>query len=102
MMVFRACVATGHELLLEVIPPPAAPGAESAAALHAVEHFYAAGVRPDWWKLPPLTEPAGWRRLGDAVRARDPDCRGILVLGQDLPDTQLAHAFDAAAGESMV
>lgn len=99
---FRACVATGHELLLELIPPRAAPGADSAAVLHAVERFYAAGVRPDWWKLPPLTAPADWRRLGDTVRAHDPYCRGIVVLGQDVPDAQLAQAFDAAAAEPMV
>ena len=99
---FRACVATGHELLLEIIPPRAAPGSDGAAVLGALERFYAAGVLPDWWKLPPLVDPAGWRRLGDIVRDHDPNCRGILVLGQDVADAQLAQAFEAAADEPMV
>ena len=36
------------------------------------------------------------------MRANDPHCRGILVLGQNVADTQLAQAFDAAAQEPLV
>ncbi len=98
----RACVATGHEFLLEIIPPRSEPGADGASVIGAVERFYAAGIRPDWWKLPPLPDAAAWRKLGDIVRANDAQCRGILVLGQDVSEAQLMDAFDAAADEQAV
>ncbi len=98
----RACIATGHELLLEVIPPRARPGADAAAVLASVRRFYEIGVQPDWWKLPPAPDAAAWRALGDAVRTSDPRCRGIIVLGQDVSDAELGRAFAAAAGEPMV
>ena len=99
---FSACIATGHEFLLEIIPPRSEPGADGDAIIGAVEQFYAAGIRPDWWKLPPLPDAAAWRRLGDLVRAIDAQCRGILVLGQDVSEAQLNDAFDAASGEVAV
>ena len=99
---FRACVATGHELVVEIIPPRATPGSDAAAVMGALDRFYAAGIKPDWWKLPPLPEAESWRRLGDVVREYDPHCRGILVLGQDVAESRLAQAFDAAADEPMV
>jgi 5-dehydro-2-deoxygluconokinase len=57
---------------------------------------------PDWWKLPPLPDARAWRRLGDVVRARDPHCRGIVILGQEVSDTELRRAFDAASSEALV
>ena len=98
----EACIATGHELLLEIIPPRGKPGADAAAVLTSVRRFYDIGIRPDWWKLPPMPDAAAWRALGDAVRQHDPHCRGIIVLGQDVGDAELARAFNAAAGEAMV
>lgn len=98
----RACIATGHELLLEVIPPRVKPGDGAELIAGAVERFYDIGVMPDWWKLPPLPDAAAWGRLGGLVRARDPHCRGIVILGQEVSDAELRRAFDAAAGEPLV
>lgn len=98
----RACIATGHEFLLELIPPRVQPGRGADLVIGAVERFYDIGVLPDWWKLPPLPDAAAWRRLGDVLRARDPHCRGIVILGQDVSDAELKRAFDAAAGEPLV
>jgi 5-dehydro-2-deoxygluconokinase len=96
----RACAATGHELLLEIVPPKAAQTGEALAA--AVARFYELGIRPEWWKLPALGDSQGWRRIGDVVRANDPFCRGILILGQEGDYTSIGSSFAAAAGEPLV
>jgi 5-dehydro-2-deoxygluconokinase len=97
----RACIATGHEWLLEVIPPQDAM--QSADAVHrAVERLYALGIQPDWWKLPPYADPALWRRIGDTIRAHDPQCRGIVILGLERPEAELAQCFAATAHEPTV
>lgn len=96
----NACNALGHELLLELVPPgwPEAPCGIPAA----IRTLYAAGLLPDWWKLPPLTTPVLWREIGDAIRAADAHCRGILILGLDSKDDGLKGAFAAAASEPLV
>jgi len=97
----RACIATGHELLLEIVPPNGKSDDGNALAT-AMHRFYDLGVVPDWWKLPPLVDADGWRAVGDVVRARDPHCRGILVLGRDAGSSDLGQAFAAAAAEPLV
>ncbi len=98
---FRACVATGHELLLEIVPP--APATNDAGAVaRAMDRFYDLGVMPDWWKLPPFPTEAGWREVDAVARARDPHCRGILVLGLGTGEAELARAFAASAGAPLV
>ena len=47
---FEACRATRHELLLEVIASKHGPVACNTVA-RVIEHVYALGVFPDWWKL---------------------------------------------------
>ena len=94
-----ACWATSRELLLEVIPPrdrPAAPG----AVADAVAALYRAGLRPDYWKLPP-PDAAGWAALDAIIPASDPHCRGVLLLGLEQPESELARSFAAAAGQAL-
>ena len=95
-----ACVALGHELLLEVVPPqwPREPRSIPAA----IARLYAVGLRPDWWKLPPVTTAPLWREIGDTIRAGDAQCRGILILGLDSKDDGLKEAFAAASAEQLV
>jgi 5-dehydro-2-deoxygluconokinase len=97
----RACIATGHEFLLELLPP-AWNGDEHAPLLRAVEELYAAGLRPDFWKLPPLKKDREWRETAALIRERDPQCRGILILGLNADGGDLAQSFAAAAGEPLV
>ena len=92
---FEACRATRHELLVEVIVSTAPPVDGSAVAA-AMEKIYAAGVRPDWWKLQPVVDSAGWQAVSDVIDAWDPFCRGILILGQDVPLAELSEAFRIA------
>ncbi len=95
----QACRRTGHELLLEVIPPRApAPGKDTV--VRAVEQIYAAGVKPDWWKLPPL-EAAAWAALARCVAAQDPWCRGVLLLGLEASEHELMDAFRTAARQPL-
>ena len=88
---------TGHELLLEVIPPRAADSAapSDAAVLRAVTRLYTIGLKPEWWKLAPLRD-TGWRALAELVAARDPQCRGAVILGLNQPLADLARGFAAA------
>jgi 5-dehydro-2-deoxygluconokinase len=96
-----ACHANGLEWLLEIIPPEGSSDHDATIAA-AVERFYAIGIRPDWWKLPPMTDLASWQAVAGVVRRHDPHCQGILILGLDADEIRLRRAFDAAAGENLV
>ncbi|MGM3175569.1 bifunctional 5-dehydro-2-deoxygluconokinase/5-dehydro-2-deoxyphosphogluconate aldolase [Dickeya lacustris] len=98
--VYRACCQSGHELLLEVILPADMPRSD-ALYLRAITRFYNLGIRPDWWKLPPLSRD-GWQRLSALLHARDPYCRGVVILGLDAPLDRLREGFNAAAGQPVV
>ncbi len=95
--VWAATRDTGHELLLEVIPPrgQAAPAQADAAVLRAVQRLYTIGMKPEWWKLAPM-QAAGWAALAALVAARDPQCRGAVILGLNQPLADLARGFAAA------
>ncbi len=62
----------------------------------ALEALYAAGIRPDWWKLPPATDAAAWHAIDAVIDRHDPHCRGVLVLGMEAGDDQLRESFAAA------
>ena len=92
----RACHETDHELLLELIPPRER-GVDALTAARGVEQVYAAGIRPEWWKLPP-PDAQGWAALEDSIGRHDPLCRGVLLLGMEASEEQLGQGFRAAAG----
>jgi len=89
---------TGNELLLEVIPPRAmlGTGDPDAAVLRAVRRLYTLGLKPEWWKLPPMARAASWDALAELIAARDPRCRGAVILGLNQPAQDLARGFAAA------
>ena len=99
-MLYRACADTGHELLLEVIPPKTCRLNEETLA-RVVERIYARGIYPDWWKLPPPFSKAAWARTVTAVRQGDDYCRGILILGLSATEEELKRGFDLVAGEPL-
>ena len=88
----QACRATSHDLLVEIIVP-AEPAPGPLAAARVLEEVYAAGVKPDWWKLQPAADAEGWRAICDVIKREDPFCRGIVLLGQDVPLEDLGAAF---------
>lgn len=91
-----ACLGTGHEFLVEVIPPRELPR-DAATLAQALEQIYEAGVRPDWWKLPPAASDAEWTQIAAAIRCHDPHCRGVLVLGLEASEDDLDKSFRIAA-----
>lgn len=95
-VLFEACRATRHELLLEVIPPKGSVVDDMTVA-RAIQRFYDLGVYPDWWKLQAPASEAGWTNLADVITRNDPYCRGVLLLGLEAPEEVLGAAFAAAA-----
>jgi 5-dehydro-2-deoxygluconokinase len=93
---YDAVQASGHELLLEIVPPKASPRAHDTV-LRALKRFYNLGVYPDWWKLEPMDE-VQWAAVDALIAERDPYCRGVLILGQRAGVDALADAFRAAGG----
>jgi 5-dehydro-2-deoxygluconokinase len=91
-----AAVATGHEFLLEVVPPRDLTRSPATLA-QALEQIYRHGIRPDWWKLPPAESDAEWQRIDAMVRQHDPHCRGVLVLGLEASEDDLERSFRLAA-----
>lgn len=96
----EACQVTGHELMLEVLPPDGArfEGDELARAL---ARFYELGVRPDWWKLGPQSEDT-WHDVEKVIVEHDAHCRGILLAGVDASVEELARDFAMAACRPLI
>ncbi|CNG95301.1 putative carbohydrate kinase [Yersinia thracica] len=94
--VYRGCCKSGHELLLEVILPEDNKDKDERYYIETMAHFYALGIQPDWWKLPPLSAE-NWQQIGNLIETQDPYCRGVLILGLDSSEAILKAGFAAAA-----
>jgi len=91
-----ACRKTRHELLLELILPKGM-ASDSKTVARGISRLYSLGIRPDWWKLEPLTDPAAWREIEAAVNENDPLCRGVVLLGLSAPEAELLASFEVVA-----
>ncbi|WP_341485787.1 5-dehydro-2-deoxygluconokinase [Thioclava sp. GXIMD4215] len=98
---YAAARRNNLEFLLEIIPSKVAATDDDTTA-HLIRRFYAEGIYPDWWKLEPLASQAGWAKACDAIEAHDRHTRGIVVLGLDAPEAELAASFEIAAGFPLV
>ena len=96
----HASAATFHEFLVEVIPPLGMPSNESTLT-EALRQIYAAGIYPDWWKLPPCDSAAEWDSIAAVIARHDPYCRGVLVLGLEASEEELDRSFRIAAPHSI-
>jgi 5-dehydro-2-deoxygluconokinase len=96
---WNACCESGHELLLEMIPPRDSQITD-AVYTSAMKRFYNLGVKPDWWKLPPQSR-ANWQAISDIIAERAPHCRGVVMLGLDAPADELKKGFMDSAGFSI-
>ena len=94
---WQATRDSGHELLLEIIPPRPLndEGPADAAVLRAIKRLYNLGFKPEWWKLAPMA-PASWAALAQLIAERDPQCRGAVILGLNQPLDALAAGFAQA------
>lgn len=95
---WEATRESGHELLLEVIPPreATAEGTADAALLRSIKRLYNLGFKPEWWKLAPMA-PLSWAALATLIADRDPHCRGVVILGLNQPLEVLADGFAQAS-----
>ncbi len=89
------------EFLLEIIPSKVGPVDENTNAV-LIHRFYEIGIYPDWWKLEPMASKKAWEQACEAITAYDPNTRGIVVLGLDAPEAELAASFRIAAGFPLV
>lgn len=96
LRLYSACRRTGHELLLEIIPPSHLTVDEETVA-RALDRLYDIGIRPDWWKLEPSSDQTAWANIVRVIENRDSLCRGILMLGLSAPIPDLIASFKAAA-----
>jgi len=96
---YDAVQVSGHELMLEIIPPKSLPRAPDTV-LRAVKRLYNLGIHPEWWKLEPMA-PDAWAALDALIAERDPYCRGVVLLGLSQPVEALAQGFrDAKSSRS--
>ena len=70
---YDAVQASGHELLLEIIPPQVAAARARTRVLRAMKRLYNLGIYPEWWKLEPMAR-------GAVARARRADRRARSAL----------------------
>ena len=98
---FAAARRNGLEFLLEIIPSKVGPVDDRTSAT-LIQTFYDAGVFPDWWKLEPFRTEAAWANAVAAIERNDPRTRGIVVLGLDAPEEELAASFALAAKQPLV
>jgi 5-dehydro-2-deoxygluconokinase len=96
---YDATQASGHELLLELIPPPALPRAPDTV-LRALKRLYNLEIYPEWWKLEPMSATQ-WQAIDALIAERDAYCRGVVLLGLASPMEELVAGFrDARASTS--
>ncbi|WP_448951786.1 bifunctional 5-dehydro-2-deoxygluconokinase/5-dehydro-2-deoxyphosphogluconate aldolase [Labrys neptuniae] len=96
-----AARTVGRELLIEIIAGKHGP-LEDGTVASVVQRLYDLGIKPDWWKLEPLTTRNAWRAVAEVIERNDPLCRGIVLLGLEAPEEDLEAAFAVAASEPMV
>lgn len=93
----RACKQLDRQLMLELLPRAKPGGPVDPELLPSLlERIYDLDVTPDWWKLPAPADDDVWRQLDAVVTRRDPDCRGVLLLGLDAPAPELARNLERA------
>ncbi len=92
---YDAVQESGHELLLEVIPPKSLPGGPDIVH-RALKRIYNIGIYPEWWKLEPM-DASQWQAVDALIEERDPYCRGVVLLGLSAPVDQMIEGFRAAA-----
>jgi 5-dehydro-2-deoxygluconokinase len=90
-----------RELLIEIIASKNGPVDDHTVAI-VIERLYEIGVKPDWWKLEGQTNKAAWDNIARAIETGDPLCRGVLLLGLEAPEKDLAQAFALAHNCSVV
>jgi 5-dehydro-2-deoxygluconokinase len=98
---YEAARKVGRELLIEIIAGKHGPLDDTTIA-RALDEHYALGIKPDWWKLEPQASSTAWENISAVIARNDPWCRGVVLLGLDAPEEELAKGFAAVAGQPVV
>lgn len=98
---YEAARKVGRELLVEIIAGKHGSVTDDTVS-RALAELYAFGIKPDWWKLEPQANAAAWGKIEKVIKANDPYCRGIVLLGLDAPEEDLARAFAITAGHATI
>ena len=93
---YQAAQVSGHELLLEIIPPKDHPSTHPDVLYRAIKRLYNLGIFPAWWKIE-AQSAAEWEQLDALIQERDPYCRGVVLLGLNAPAASLAEGFQQAS-----
>lgn len=96
-----AARTVGREMLVEIIAGKHGPLTDDTVTT-ILRRLYDLGIRPDWWKLEPQATRTAWQQIGNEVRARDPFCRGVVLLGLEASEDVLEEAFETAASDPIV
>nr|WP_314581849.1 5-dehydro-2-deoxygluconokinase [uncultured Pseudomonas sp.] len=96
MGLYQASQASGHELLLEVIPPKDHPSPHPDVIYRSLKRLYNLGIYPAWWKIETQSAQV-WEQLDALIQERDPYCRGVVLLGLNAPAETLAAGFREAS-----
>ncbi|MBX8547569.1 5-dehydro-2-deoxygluconokinase [Pseudomonas cichorii] len=92
---YEASQVSGHELLLEIIPPKDHPSTHPDVMYRALKRLYNLGIYPAWWKIEAQSTEV-WQQLDALIQERDPYCRGVVLLGLNAPVEELAVGFAQA------
>ncbi|KQX54229.1 MULTISPECIES: bifunctional 5-dehydro-2-deoxygluconokinase/5-dehydro-2-deoxyphosphogluconate aldolase [unclassified Ensifer] len=92
---FEAARKVGREILIEIIAGKHGK-LDDQTIPRALTELYDAGLKPDWWKLEPQASRGAWAAIDTVIEARDPLCRGVVLLGLEAPYEQLKDGFAAA------
>ena len=98
---YEAARKVGRELLIEIIAGKHGALDDDTIA-RALEEHYALGIKPDWWKLEPQASAKAWENISAVIAKNDPWCRGIVLLGLEAPEVELAKGFEAVAPHKIV
>ncbi|KRA43180.1 bifunctional 5-dehydro-2-deoxygluconokinase/5-dehydro-2-deoxyphosphogluconate aldolase [Devosia sp. Root635] len=92
---YDAARGIGRELLVEIIASKHGSVGDKTIS-QALRDVYDAGIKPDWWKLEAQPSAAAWGQIDSVIEARDPLCRGVVLLGLEAPQDQLEAGFRMA------
>ena len=85
----------GRDILVEIIASKHGAVDDHTVA-RALTQIYDAGIQPDWWKLEPQASAAAWAAIDAVIDARDPWCRGVVMLGLEASQAALEASFATA------
>jgi 5-dehydro-2-deoxygluconokinase len=92
---YDAARKIGRELLVEIIAGKNGVLGDTTVSSVLTE-LYAAGLKPDWWKLEPQASRRAWAEIDRVIETSDPYCRGVVLLGLDASQEALEQGFAAA------